>query len=88
MLACWDLMLIPEFWRAAINELPTDNLGRQAAQEIYSKTLVGDSMGMGLRRKRGRDFPTIWDSVLGPVPLAKEAGRGGSDVSNTTLYKH
>ena len=43
-----------------MNERPTDNAGRQAAEEVHSPAEAGDLVRVGLDRKRGTvRFPSL-----------------------------
>ena len=64
-----------------MHERPTDNSGRQTAQEVHSQSEAGDSEGMGCLRKRSGGFPTLWDSSANPVSLEEEIGTGSCGVS-------
>ena len=64
-----------------MNERPTDNAGRQAAEEVHSPAEAGDLERVGLDRKRGGGFPALWDSSHDPVSLEKKTGTGCGGVS-------
>ena len=51
-----------------MHERPTNNGGRQAAQEVHSQPEAGG-------------LATPWDSSLDPVSLEEEIGAGGGGVS-------
>ncbi len=64
-----------------MHERPTDNGGRQTAQEVHSQPEAGDPEGMGCLRKWSGGFATPWDSSLDPVSLEEETGTGSCGVS-------
>ena len=64
-----------------MHERPTDNGGRQTAQEVHSQSEAGDPEGMGCLRKWSGGFATPWDSSLDPVSLEEETGTGSCGVS-------
>jgi transposase InsO family protein len=64
-----------------MHERPTDNGGRQTAQEVHSQTEAGDPEGMGFVRKWSGGLATPRDSSLDPVSLEEEIGTGSCGVS-------
>ncbi len=64
-----------------MHERPTDNGGRQTAQEVHSQSEAGDPEGMGCLRKWSGGFATPWDSSLDSVSLEEATGARGSGVS-------
>ncbi len=64
-----------------MHERPTNNGGRQAAQEVHSQSEAGDPEGMGFLRKWSGGLATPWDSSLDPVSLEETIGTGGGGVS-------
>ncbi|MGA8831382.1 MAG: hypothetical protein WB554_07240, partial [Desulfomonilaceae bacterium] len=64
-----------------MHERPTDNGGRQTAQEVHSQSEAGDPEGMGFVRKWSGGLATPRDSSLDPVSLEEEIGTGSCGVS-------
>ncbi len=64
-----------------MHERPTDNGGKQTAQEVHSQSEAGDLEGMGCVRKCSGGLATPRYSSLDPVSLEEEIGTGSCGVS-------
>lgn len=64
-----------------MHERPTDNGGRQTAQEVHSQSEAGDPEGMGFVRKWSGGLSTPRHSSLDPLSLEEEIGTGSCGVS-------
>jgi hypothetical protein len=71
----------PGTWRRSMHERPTDNGGRQTAQEVHIQLEAGDPEGMGFLRKWSGGFETPWDSSLDTASLEEATGARGGGVS-------
>jgi len=60
---------------------PTDDDGREAAQEVHPSTEVGDLAGMGINGQWSGCITSLWDSSYDPVSLEETIGARGCGVS-------
>ncbi len=70
-----------EIWRRYMDGHPTDDDGREAAQEVHSSPEVGDLAGMGVNGKRSGCFTSSRDSSHDPVSMEETVGTRGRRVS-------